>query len=306
MKNKKALIMGFGSIGEKHAKILKRNFGFKEIYFYSKRNSKKYKILKYLSEVKKKIFDYIVISSKTSQHFSNIKFIEKNFYKKKILIEKPLFHRNINFKVKKNIYAVGYNLRFHPLIQKLKKDINRKKIYSIKVICNSYLPDWRKNIKSHDSYSSHKKKGGGVILDLSHELDYVRWIFGNLKIKFVSKGKVSGLTHDSEDYLSLAGKIKNADFSIDLNYFSKISKRLIFVDGKNFSITLDLIKNRYYKKFNNKLIYKNINNFNSDFTYTEQHREFLQNKTKNLCSYDFAKKTLIDIEKIKRWKIKKN
>ena len=39
-----------------------------------------------------------------------------------------------------------------------------------------FLPDWRKNIAYSKSYSSIKKQGGGVLLDLSHELDYATYL----------------------------------------------------------------------------------------------------------------------------------
>ena len=50
-------------------------------------------------------------------------------------------------------------------------------------MCHSYLPQWRKkNYKK--SYSSNAKLGGGVSLDLSHEIDYIQWIFGNINFLF--------------------------------------------------------------------------------------------------------------------------
>ena len=54
------------------------------------------------------------------------------------------------------------------------------KVFNINIISNSYLPKWRKR-DYRTSYSSSKSQGGGVLLDLSHELDYLTWIFPNIK-----------------------------------------------------------------------------------------------------------------------------
>ena len=138
---KSALIMGFGSIGEKHAMILNKYFNYKNIYIFTKRKIKKFKVIKRLKDIKKIKFNYIIISSDTSKHFSQLQFILKNFINKKILIEKPLFTKFEKIKNKSNKIYVGYNLRFHPHILFLKKFLSKKKIYNVNVTCNSFLPN---------------------------------------------------------------------------------------------------------------------------------------------------------------------
>jgi len=300
-KKKSVLIIGFGSIGEKHAMILKKFFNFQNIFIFTKRKTKKYFTIRKLNEIKKFDFDYIVISSNTSKHFTHIKYIEKIFNNKKILVEKPLFNKFQKIKIKKNKVFVGYNLRFHPLIQYLKTNLKKSKIFNIKVICNSYLPDWRKNVNFKKSSSANKSKGGGVILDLSHEIDYIRWIFGKISLNFVKKDRISNITKDTEDSLHLNGKVKKANLSLDLNYFSRIPKRSIFIDGKNFSIILDLVTNTYKMKSQNKTHIKRIKNLNKNFTYIQQHKAILSDNTKNTCGYHFANETMKLIDTIKKW-----
>ena len=65
--------------------------------------------------------DLFVISAKTSNHVKYIKFIEINFKKKYILVEKPLSNYLPKLKIKNNFVYVGYNLRFHPVIQYVSK-----------------------------------------------------------------------------------------------------------------------------------------------------------------------------------------
>ena len=95
----KILIIGLGSIGLKHFKILKKinkNFDIKVL------SRNKIKNVKYINE--KDIFDfapdYIVISNHTSKHFKSLNLINNNLKKVKILVEKPLFHKSLNFKIR--------------------------------------------------------------------------------------------------------------------------------------------------------------------------------------------------------------
>ena len=53
--------------------------------------------------------DYFIISNETNLHLNYLKFLENNFKHKDILVEKPIFNKNFNFKVKNNRVFVGYN-----------------------------------------------------------------------------------------------------------------------------------------------------------------------------------------------------
>ena len=79
--------------------------------------------------------------------------------------------------------------------------IKNKKIYFVNAECSSYLPSWRKNVNYENSSSASKEKGGGVLLDLSHELDYLNSIFGISKIHSVFNKKISGLKINTDDIL---------------------------------------------------------------------------------------------------------
>ncbi len=178
----KVLIVGLGSAGKRHATILKNKFKISNIYFLTKKRNQSNSIKSNL-EIKKINPDYIIIANPTSEHFKVLKFLEKNFSGKIILVEKPLYEKFRNLNIRKNKVFVAYQLRFHPVILKLKELSKSQKLFNINVIANSYLPDWRKTNYRY-SYSSKKKEGGGVLLDLSHELDYINWIFPNIKFNF--------------------------------------------------------------------------------------------------------------------------
>ena len=114
-----------------------------------------------------------------------------------------------------------------------------------KAISYSYLPDWRKNIPYYKSASAKKKYGGGALLELSHEIDFTRWILGDFKIYFSVNKKNSNLKIDTDDQFEVLGGNKNCKLlNISANFFSKNPKREIFVEFNKMSIHANLIKNK--------------------------------------------------------------
>ena len=295
----KIVIIGYGSAGRRHARIINNNFKNIEINILTKQRIKKFRSFKNLNEIKKINPDYIIIASETIKHLNQLKYLEKNFKNKKILIEKPLFHKSNNLIFKRNNIFINYNLRFNPYIQKLKKFLDKKFIYDIKLITNSYLPNWRKNISYKKNYSVDKSKGGGVILDLSHDIDIILSLFNNVSINYASFGRKSNLTKNSEDFLYLNARSNKVNISLDINYYSRNELRLIFVDGRNFSLNLDL-KNNIFKLCVNNKIYKITKKYSQDFTFLKTHEAIISGKnSKLLCKIEDGKKVLRFIEDIK-------
>ena len=98
--------------------------------------------------------------------------LSKNIIVQKVLIEKPLSDKYTNYVPRRNRYYVGYNLRFHPIITKLKNLIKGKELQTIDIDLATFYPNWRNTIQFDKSSSASMSKGGGAILDLSHEIDY--------------------------------------------------------------------------------------------------------------------------------------
>lgn len=297
MKNK-AIIFGSGSIGTRHASLLQK-LKISNILIFSKRKNKKFRNTSLVSDLVKHDPDYLLVCSETYKHKKQLQIIEKNFKNKKVLVEKPLFHKPLNINLKNNNYFVGYNLRFHPVIKFLKNKIKKQEIFSISILCHSFLPNWRKNIKYYNSYSSFSKKGGGVLLDLSHEIDYMQWLFGKVKkIEFKKVKKLSNLKIKSEDFAQISGKIKNINFNLNLTYFSRFQERKIVIDSKKETIIGDLI-NHEIKIINNKKSKKLKFKINKNQTYIDQHLALMKNDFKSLCTIKEANNILKFIEKIK-------
>lgn len=294
---KKVLIIGSGSISFKHMYAINSLSKKVSIINISSRNFTEY----YLNN-RKIDCDYILICSPTTNHYKHFKIIEKNFENKKVLIEKPVFNKF--YKIKNNLknrYYVGYNLRFHPVLIYLKKFLIGKRIFSINVVSHSFLPNWRKK-NYRNSVSASKKLGGGVLLELSHELDYLKWIFKNIKIINVFNKKISNLKIDVDDILNITGMVNKKIFlNLNMNFFSKLNYRFIKIDGNNFSLKADLVKNTIHlfnRKKKKKIKFKN---FKLIDTYKKQHFEIISDKLSNVCSIKEGLNLMKLIENIRNY-----
>jgi CMP-N,N'-diacetyllegionaminic acid synthase len=299
---KTVLIVGYGSIAKRHAYIMKRVMKIRKIFIFTKQICKQFNVITNLEQAKLINPDYIIICSNTTDHLKHLLFFEKNFFGKVILVEKPLFSKFYDVKIKNNKVFVGYNLRYSPVIQKLRSTIKNQKIYSLNVHCASHLPYWRTNRDYKQTYSAKKKLGGGVLLDMSHELDYIQWIFGKINKIFYKKiSKISNLRINTEDSVVFFGKIKKINLLVNINFFSKINKREIIIDGNRINIKADLIKNNleiYSLKKNKSKIINYSRNIN--FSYINLHRDLLSHKYSTCCSFEEGKNINYLIDRIKK------
>ena len=85
------------------------------------------------------------------------------------------------------------------LFRYVKNIVNKEAVFSARSISSSYLPDWRGKVDYRNIYSADKQKGGGVTLDLIHELDYLTDLFGIPERSLHVQGKYSDLEITSDD-----------------------------------------------------------------------------------------------------------
>ena len=145
-----------------------------------------------------------------------------------VFIEKPLSHESSGIQVlisearrhDRNV-QIGYNMRFHPGLQILKELIDSGKIGRVlwlNVEAGQYLPDWRPWQNYRESYSARQELGGGIILDGSHELDYICWLLGRPTEVTCRAEHLSSLDVDVEDsawiYLSFPER-RRAELHVD-------------------------------------------------------------------------------------------
>ncbi len=126
-----------------------------------------------------------------------------------LLIEKPLSSSlegvaNLieTCKERKSVLMIGYNLRFSPSLQHFRKlldEENTGDLLSVRCEVGQYLPSWRPESDYRQGVSAKKELGGGALLELSHEIDYMRWIFGEVEWVRATLSQQSKLEIDVED-----------------------------------------------------------------------------------------------------------
>ncbi|MDG2992386.1 Gfo/Idh/MocA family oxidoreductase [Candidatus Synechococcus calcipolaris G9] len=293
----KVLIIGYGSIGQRHARLL-TELGC-QVGVFSRRSINYFPSFQNITQA---LIDwqpnYVVVASRTSEHFNDIKSLVANDFRGVVMVEKPLFDKCLEIPFNNfNQDIVGYNLRFHPLLQKLKQilddKLDKSEVLMVHIYVGSYLPNWRTNRDYRVSYSAQRSQGGGVLRDLSHELDYVFWLFGAWRRLTAIGGKFSSLEIDSEDGYSILMETESCPMiSIHLNYLDKIPRREISINMNNKSIYIDLLNNII--SINGKE--KKLLFMQKDMTYRAQHQAIVSNKNNVLCDFKQAVETLKTIE----------
>lgn len=295
----KILLIGYGSIGKRHEYVLKTLLKVDTIDIVTKQkldHTTCYTSIDVVKDIDS--YDYFVIASETSKHFSQLKKLDYLVKNKLILCEKPLFIHHQEVTYRNNVF-VGYTLRYHPLIKKLRIALKNQNVLSADITACSYLPDWRPNQDYKKSYSASKELGGGVLLDLSHEVDLIHHLFGKIEEIYSYQDKISSLEITSDDYVSAICKSdKEILMTLSMNYFSLIPKREILLHTKEFSILVDLINNRYLQHNKvGKTIDLTLENFERDDMFLQMHRDIFSTQT-HTCTLDEAKEVMQSIDKI--------
>lgn len=113
------------------------------------------------------------------------------------------------------VLLTGYNLRFLPSLQRFRDLLNQNvigKVLSVRCEIGQYLPSWRPDVDYREGVSARHDLGGGALLELSHELDYLRWIFGEVDWVGACLSRQSRLEIDVEDTVHLMlGFVPEAD-----------------------------------------------------------------------------------------------
>lgn len=252
----KVLILGLGSIARKHIAALQKLQP--EVELWALRSSKMSNQVENVKNVYSietldlQAFDFFLISSPTHAHFEQLQPLLPSG--KPIFLEKPPLHQlqNVNQLLQgqnesQSLIYTGYNMRFHPAVQWLKVLAENHRIIEVNAYCGSYLPDWRPDLDYRENYSAHESRGGGVHLDVIHELDYLTWIFGKPINSSTHLAKISDLKISSVDSANYWLKYPQTVVNISLNYFRRIPKRNIEVVTDNDLYVLDLLKSTVKK-----------------------------------------------------------
>ena len=209
----KFLIVGFGSIGRRHFRNL-LTLGEKDILFYRTNNSTldDKELADYLVETDLESAlahkpDAVIIANPSAYHLDiAIPAARQGCH---ILLEKPVSHSMQRVKEFSKVVQesgskvlVGFHFRYHPNLIKVKQLLEEKKIgrvLSFRSHWGEYLPGWHPWEDFRSSYAARKDMGGGVLLTLCHNFDYLRWLLGDAQVHSALLGYNSGLGIEVED-----------------------------------------------------------------------------------------------------------
>ncbi len=261
---RKICFVGLGSIAARHIKNLKNIFGEKvkiDVLRSGQGNALLNDDLQCMVEQiyfdydsLPKDYDVIFITNPTRLHYKTLQKVHVNA--KHFFIEKPVFEtgkENIsNLQLKKgSIYYVACPLRYTNVIQYIKKNIDFNKVYSVRCISSSYLPNWRPGMDYRNTYSAQKELGGGVSIDLIHEWDYICYLFGEPQQIKSFIDKKSKLEINSDDIAIYIAEYADKFVELHLDYFGQVSIRKMDLLTDDDSIEVDLIEQKIvYRKKN--------------------------------------------------------
>jgi predicted dehydrogenase len=140
---------------------------------------------------------------------------------------------------------VGYNLRFNLPLQLLRQALLEGRIgrpLAVRAEVGQYLPEWRPG-DYRRGVSARKDLGGGVTLELSHELDYMRWLLGEVTAVSAQIGRLSDLEIDVEDTAEVICLFANGALgSIHLDMVQRPAVRTCRVIGTEGTISWDALE----------------------------------------------------------------
>ena len=249
--NLRGLIIGCGSIGERHLHNIKK-IGIKDIGILDTNKtrvdslSKKYSVKKFYDLDSALSFkpDFSIICTLPESHIPIANScINSGSH---VFVEKPLSSNLKNVipmlkkaKTKKLKVAVGYNLRFDKGINLLKHKLQQKEIgkpLSILITFGHNIKFWRPGTNYKNHYIL--KKGGGIILDGSHEYDYLRWLFEDeIKSVYCQTRSTDSIKTETESFASIMLKTKKGLIAnLNIDYLRPFYERSCYIIGEKGSL----------------------------------------------------------------------
>jgi len=143
------------------------------------------------------------------------------------------------------VLQIGYNLRFLLTLQRFRTEIRSGhigKVHTVHCEIGQYLPEWRPGSDYRDGVSGRADLGGGVLLELSHELDMLRWVFGEVAWVGAWCGRQSALEVDVEDSAMLTlGLIGGPVVQLGMDFLRRDATRVCTAIGATGSLRWDAV-----------------------------------------------------------------
>ena len=251
----KYLIAGLGSIGRRHFRNLIA-LGEKDIVLLRTRKATlpDYELAGYPVEtniqraLKKHKPDAVIVANPTALHLdAAIPAAEAGCH---ILLEKPVSNSLDRFDILQQAaresgskILVGFQFRYHPTLNKARELILANaigKVLTVHAHWGEYLPQWHPWEDYRQSYAARTDLGGGVIRTLTHPLDYLRYLIGEVESLWSFNGHISPLEMDVEDVAEIGLNISNGAIGgVHLNYVQRPPRHTLEIVGTQGTLRWD-------------------------------------------------------------------
>jgi len=251
------VVIGSGSIGKRHLSNLHK-LGVEKLSVVDVRSERLDELSQTITNLEKFTdldraldqtnLDGAIICTPTCHHISVAQKVAERGLN--CMMEKPLSHNLLGLEeVARGLeerglwMMVAYAMRFHPGIVKLKALLDQNavgRVLSVRAECGQYLPDWHPWEDYRSWYMSKEDQGGGAILDISHEIDYLRWFFGDVDELTGVVTKVSDLDIDTDDLSEVILRFCSGVLgSLHLDLLQRTYRRTCTIIGTEGTITWD-------------------------------------------------------------------
>lgn len=198
--------------------------------------------------------------------------------------------------------GVGYSLRHLEALHKIQQYLGNQQlgqVYSARATVGQFLPDWRPSQDYRQTVSARPELGGGALLELSHEIDYIIWLFGLPKSVIAVGGNSGLLDLNVEDHVDLILQYESTmQISVHLDMLDRTPIRNLRVSGERGSIVWDAVAatTRWFEAETQSWIeLPTPADDDRNQMYVEELRDFLsciQSGQPPVCSLDQAISTL--------------
>lgn len=280
----RALIIGYGSIGKRHARVLAEE-GHDVALLTSQTGAPHPTYATMNGALSAHDPDYIVIASITSMHGDHLETLQRARFDGTVLVEKPLFDtRPASLPSYGFTTLVAYNMRFHPVVQAVVEALKDQRVLTAQGYVGQHLSQWRPGRASKGTYSAYKNQGGGVVRDLSHELDLAQYLFGSITYGTGVAVKLGDVTVDSEDAaMFVLSAPKCPLISVQMNYLDHTPKREWIIVTEEKTIRADIIGGTISIGSETRKI-----DCTGDDSYRNMHRAITTGDLRDVCSFDAA------------------
>jgi predicted dehydrogenase len=237
-----AVVIGLGSIGQRHARVL-RELGH-EVTTVSRRGNGDYdSISGAVAAVRP---GYAVVATETSHHAESLRQLAEAGFRGLVLVEKPVFANSApapDYPFARLV--VGYNLRFHPVMTALADRLGGRQAITVSAYAGQDLRDWRPGRDHRTTASATLQAGGGVLRDLSHELDYLLWLFGPWRRVAALGGSSGARQVEVNDHFDLLLEMERSQtVQVHMDYLDQPGIRRIRVNLAEETIEADMLRGR--------------------------------------------------------------